>query len=329
MARNSVSAHQIEMQFAPINPALTAAQAACMNVLRLTPKSKSQIAIAARLGLARTSSVLTNLVRLQLAQRTADNRWRKTPLGRNCRFHTLPDKKRRGDGRLGHGAERALQALDHPMSGSELAARLGVTKQRAHQLVVRLHAAGRVRLGEPRYVHFIVARTDDPTPLLSRREQRVFSAIPEHYATTAAKIRLAAKCSESAAARVLNCLLCHGLIAREGRAAGPKVYRMTEAGLVHPQYRRSTKPAVPPSLPVRSERVFDVLSLLAERGQAQITQVRDVLGVPHPTINALFQYLKRKALLRKDGTVARSPYVLTAHGGEILAEMKRRRAVRT
>jgi Mn-dependent DtxR family transcriptional regulator len=69
-----------------------------------------------------------------------------------------------------------------------------------------------------------------------------------------------------------------------------------------------------------------VLGLLADRGRGQITEIGDALGVAQPSINALFQYLKRKALVRKDGEQIRSPYVLTERGREVLAEMQRRRA---
>jgi DNA-binding PadR family transcriptional regulator len=172
----------------------------------------------------------------------------------------------------------------------------------------------------------MVARADDPTPLLSREEQRVLSAFPEHYATTATKIRLAARCEETATAGALERLLALGLVAGEGTAAGSKVYRLAAAGLAHPQYRQSAGRAAPPTLPVRSDRVCAVLVLLADRGQAQITHVRDALGVAHPSINALFQYLKRKSLVRKSGEEIRAPYVLTERGREVLAEMRRRRA---
>ena len=167
------------------------------------------------------------------------------------------------------------------------------------QLIVDLRAAGRIRLGDSWHRTRIVARVDDPTPLLSRQEQGILSAVAERYATTADKIRQAARCSEGVAARALRRLLELGLIAVEENAAGLKVYGLTEAGSAHPQYRRSGARAAPPALPVRSDRVCAVLALLAERGHAQITDVRDALGVARPSINALFQYLKRKSLVRE------------------------------
>jgi hypothetical protein len=82
--------------------------------------------------------------------------------------------------------------------------------------------------------------------------------------------------------------------------------------------------ADPPTLPVRSDRVCAVLALLAERGHGRSADVSEALGVGRQSINALFQYLKRKALVGQDGRGA--PYVLTPRGQEVLAEMRRRRA---
>jgi DNA-binding MarR family transcriptional regulator len=326
MAHVSLRIPETDLRLDRSTPALSAAQAVCIEALRKGASSKSQIAIAAGLSHYKTRSALLSLAGLRLAESAAGNRWRLTRRGRACRFRTVPERSGRGAGKLGRASKRALRALDRPMSGSELADRLGVTKQRAYQLIVDLHAVGRVRLADPPHRLRIVARVDDPTPFLSRQEQRVLSAIPEDYATTAAKIRLAAGCGETAAAGAIERLLALGLVARERKVAGAQVYRLKEAGTAHPQYRRAAGPAAPPSLPVRSDRVCAVLALLAKREQAQITEVRDALDIEHRSINALFQYLKRKALVRKDGQELRSPYVLTPQGREILAEMQRRRA---
>ncbi len=326
MAHGSLQTHRIEMRLGSATPALTASQAACIEALRKGAASHSQVAMAAGLSRYKARSALLSLAGLRLAEQAPGNRWRLTRRGKTCRFKTVSDRSGRGAGKLGRAARRALRALDRPMSGGELAARLGVTRQRADQLIVDLRAAGRIRLGDPQHRTRIVARMDDPTPLLSGQEQRILSAVPERYATTADKIRLAVKCSAGAAARALGRLLQLGLIAVEENATGLKVYGLTEAGSAHPQYRHSAGRAAPPSLPVRSDRVCAVLTLLAERGHAQITDVRDALAVAQPSINALFQYLKRKSLVRKDGEELRSPYVLTDRGREVLAEMQRRRA---
>jgi DNA-binding MarR family transcriptional regulator len=327
MEHGAFQGQQMEMRLRPSTPALTASQAACIEALRQEgAASHSQVAMAAALTRYKARAALLSLAGLRLIERAPGSRWRLTRRGKTCRFKTVADKTRGGGGKLGRAARRALRALDRPMSGAELAASLGVTKQRADQLIVDLRAAGRIRLGDLRHRTRIVARVDDPTPLLAGQEQRVFSAISEGYGTTAVKIGQAVKCGESTAARVLRRLLELGLIAVEENAAEQKVYRLTAAGSAHPQYRRSGGRAAPPALPVRSDRVHAVLGLLAERGRAQITDARDALGVAQPSINALFQYLKRKSLLRKDGEEMRSHYVLTERGREVLAEMQRRRA---
>lgn len=317
---------EMELRSDPVIPALTASQAACMQALRKGASSKSQIADAAGLTHYKARSALLTLAGLRLAEQMSGNRWRPTRRGDSCRFKTIPDMTPGGAGKLGRTSKLALRAIDRPMSGSELATRLGVTRRRAHQLIVNLAAAGRIRLGDRQSRRLMVARADDPTPLLSREEQRVLSAIPERYATTATKIGWAARCDERAAGRALDRLLEQGLVAADGTVAGAAVYSLTEAGAGHPQYRQSAGQASPPALPVRSDRVCAVLTVLAERGHAQIIEVRDALGIPHRSINALFQYLKRKSLVRKDGEETRSPYALTTHGREVLAEMQRRRA---
>jgi DNA-binding MarR family transcriptional regulator/predicted transcriptional regulator len=317
---------QLEMPLALGSLALTKSQAACLRAIGQGIHSKSQIAIAAQLDLAKALRALDALANLCLVKKSADHQWRKTRLGRSCRYRIIGDKRRRGWNGLGQGAQRLLEALSRPMSGRELARDLKITKQRVHQLVVKLHGMGHVRLGDQERILHVVARRDDPVPLLSRDEQSVFSAIAEQYDTTPGKIRQAAGCSEAEAEDTLRHLVDIGLVAKNTKANGLRRYQITKAGSLHPQYQRSTGHADPPSLVVRSDRVLAVLSLLAERGRAQITEVRDALGLPHRSINALFQYLKRKSLVRKDGKDLRAPYRLTDEGSEALAELRHRRA---
>jgi DNA-binding MarR family transcriptional regulator len=327
MAQQLIPAKQIEMPLQPGRLALTKSQVACLGTVRRGIHSKTQVAIATHLDLRKTLRALDALAKLDLITKTADHHWRVTRRGRACRFRTIPDKARRGSSGLGHAALRLLQALNRPMGGSELANELGVTKQRVHQLVVALHGTGHVRLGDPDRVLHIIAHKDDPTSLLSRSERRVFAAITDQYDTTAAKIRLAVGCSDDEAAETLRRLVGMGLVAENKKVNGSRHYQVTKVGSLHPQYRQSAQRASPPPLPVRSDRVLAVLSLLAEHGRAQITEVRDALGVAHQTINALFQYLKRKSLVCKEGKALRSPYLLTDQGREALAALRCRRSV--
>jgi DNA-binding IclR family transcriptional regulator len=326
MAHELRSKKQLEMPLALGSLALTKSQAACLRAIGQGVHSKSLIAIAAQLDLAKALRALDALANLRLVKKSADHQWRMTRLGRSCRYKTIPDKRRRGWNGVGQGAKRLLEVLSRPMSGRELARDLRITKQRVHQLVVKLHGMGYVRLGDQERVLHVVARKDDSVPLLSRNQQRVFSVIAEQYDTTAGKIKQAAGCSEDEAEDTLRHLVGIGLVAENTKANGSRRYQITKAGSLHPQYQRSAGHADPPSLVVRSDRVLEVLSLLAERGRAQITEARDALGVPHQSINALFQYLKRKSLVAKDGQDLRAPYRLTDEGSEALAELRHRRA---
>jgi DNA-binding IclR family transcriptional regulator len=326
MAHELRSKKQLEMPLALDGLALTKSQAACLRAIGQGIHSKSQIAIATRLDLAKALRALDALANLRLVKKSADHQWWTTRLGRSCRYRTIPDKRRRSSNEVGQGAQRLLEALSRPMSGRELARDLRITKQRVHQLVVKLHGMGHVRLGDEDRVLHVVARKGDPLPLLSRNQQRVFSAIAEQYDTTAGKIKQVAGCSQEEAEDTLRHLVGIGLVDENTKANGSRRYQITKAGSLHPQYQRSVGRADPPSLVVRSDRVLAVLSLLAELGRAQITEVRDALGVPHRSINALFQYLKRKSLVRKDGKDLRAPYRLTEEGSDALAELHHRRA---
>ena len=255
---------QLEMPLALGRLALTKSQAACLRAIGQGIHSKCQIAIAAQLDLAKARRALDALSNLRLAKKSADHQWWMTRLGRSCRYRTIPDKRQRGWNGVGQGAERLLEVLSRPKSGQELARDLRITKQRVHQLVVKLHGMGYVRLGDQERVLHVVARKDDPIPLLSRNQQRVFSAISEQYDTTVGKIRQTAGCSEDDAEDTLRHLVGIGLVAENRKANGSRRYRITMAGSLHPQYERSAGRADPPSLVVRSDRVLAVLSLLAE-----------------------------------------------------------------
>jgi predicted transcriptional regulator len=162
--------------------------------------------------------------------------------------------------------------------------------------------------------------------LLSREEERVLSAVPREHATDATKIRLAARVPEREARQVLERLLVRGFVEASDGSMGTRVYRITDAGLRHPQYARSGSLAPAPRLPVESERVHKVLSAIFDSGELRIIDVTNMLGLPRQSMNALMQYLKRKQLVRKNGRVLRSPYTLTSEGLATLAEMTRRHA---
>jgi predicted transcriptional regulator len=307
---------------------LSQPQAACLIALRHGRDSQSKIAIGAKLGLTKTMAALRTLAELGLAERDPAKAWHATQRGRTCRFETIPERPRRNGQLPGPGGLRLLELLDRPMRGKEIVERLGITHQGVRQLLIKLHACGHVRFADPDNPFWIVMRAADKTPMLSRHEERVLSAIPREYATDAVKIRIAAGVPDAEITQILERLLGRRLIAASDGLRGSRVYRVTDAGLKHPQYMASACRAPAPRPPVESDRVRKVLSAIFDSGELRIRDVTSTVSVPHQSINALMQYLKRKRLVKKCGSDLHSPYALTAEGIAALAEMTRSVEVR-
>ena len=152
------------------NIVLTKSQAACLIALRRGKDSKTEIAIQAKLDLTKTATELGALARIGLARQNQSKRWHTTTSGKACRFKIVPDRLRRNSGLPGPGALRLLQLLDRPMRGSEIAEELGISHQRVRQLVIKLHAQGRVSFGDPDMPFWIVTRAGDrDSPAVARR----------------------------------------------------------------------------------------------------------------------------------------------------------------
>ena len=305
---------------------LTESQAACLAALRLRKETKSQIAIEAKLDLIKAVKALKRLEDVGLSKHGEMNRWVLTRRGRTCHFKTMPDRIRRGNTLPGPGARRLLEVLDGPMRGSELAEKLGVTLQRIHQLVVKLHAQRLVKLGDLENILEVVSRNKDKTVLLSRGEARVLSAIPDAYATDFTKIRLAVVLPEKSVQQILDGLVARHFVAALDGLNDRRNYQITAAGLKPPQRHQNKRVAHPPRLPVESDRVHAVLSAMRDARSLRIRDLKVALKIPHPSINALMQYLKRKALVQKTGRELAAPYSLTNKGLDTLAEMERRLA---
>ena len=313
------------------NLILTESQEACLAALRSRKESKTDIAIRAKLDLKKAEKALEALKELGLAERSEMNSWHFTRRGRDCRFKVIPDRIRRGSGLLGPGARRLLDALNRPMRGDQLAERLGITLQRVHQLVVKLHAQGLVKLGDPEKILEVVSRTKDKTVLLSHDEARVLSAIPDAYATNLTKIRLAVLLPEKNVQQILDSLVARHIVAEQEGFADNTIYQITAAGLKHSQRHQVSRLAHAPRLPVESAAgiVFTAngkLSAIREARSMRIIDLKNELRIPHPSINALVQYLKRKSLVQKTSQEQAAPYSLTGKGLATLTEMARRRA---
>jgi DNA-binding IclR family transcriptional regulator len=305
---------------------LTIAQAACLMALRNGKELKTGIAVEAKLDLIKTENALRTLACLGLAKQNREKRWRATKQGSTCRYQILPNRSRRKRGLAGPGGQRLLALLDRPMRAMEIADRLGLTHQRVRQLIVKLHAQGHLRFADPANPFWMVMRAGDKTHCLSRVEERVLSAIPREYVTNATKIRLATRVPEKSLHEVLERLVLRRLIdASEGLRA-ERVFRLTAAGASHFQRIQSAHRAQEPRLPVESERVRRVLSVISGSVALRIKDVRDLLAIPHRSINALMQYLKRKGMVAKTGPALDAPYALTVAGHAALAEIERRQA---
>lgn len=305
---------------------LTESQAACLVALRSNKESKTEIAIQAKLDLKKAATALEALKELGLARRGEMNRWHFTARGKKCRFKTIPDRIRRGNALPGPTVRRLLDVLDGPMRGSELAERLGVTLQRVRQIVVKLHAQGLVRFGDPERILEVISRTKDRTVLLSHDEARVLSAIPDAYATNVTKIRLAVSLPEKRVQQTLDSFVAKHFVAAQDGFTGKTIYQITAAGLKHPQRHQGARLAHAPRLPVESDRVHTVLSAIRDARSLRIKDLKNKLKIPQPSINALMQYLKRKGLVQKTGQEQAAPYSLTEKGFDALTEMARRHA---
>ena len=142
----------------------------------------------------------------------------------------------------------------------------------------------------------------------------------------ATKIRLAARMPEHTVQQILERLVARRFVQTFEGLKGNRVYRITVAGLKHPQRGQLSHHAQAPRLPVESDRVRNVLSAIQDSGALRIRDVTVILGIPHDSINALMQYLKRKHLVKKTGQEFNAPYSLTDEGHAALAEMTRRHA---
>jgi predicted transcriptional regulator len=309
------------------NLVLTKSQAACLIALRIHKTSQPKIAMEAKLAPVNTAAALRTLARLGLAKQDQSKSWHATARGNTCCFETGPERPRRDTGSPGPNGQRLLELLDRPMRGREIVEKLGITHQGVRQLLIKLHAQGRVSFGDPENPFWIVMRAGDQTPFLSREEERVLSAIPPEYATNTTKIRLATRLSENKVHQALEHLIVGRFVEASDGLQGDRLYRITVAGLKHPQRGQSARRAKAPRLPVESDRIRKVLLAILDSGALRIRDVTDVLRVvPHQSINALMQYLKRKHLVKKAGQAFDAPYSLTDEGREALAEMTRRHA---
>lgn len=304
--------------------AVTRSQARCLAALRAGKSSAVEIAAEAKVGRFAVVHALRALEAAGLAERSAPDLWRPTAAAEARRL-ALTTRARPGQREQdpSPNGRRLLEMLAAPVEGRTIAKRLGVSRQGALNIIHRLHAQGHLKFGDPNDPSWIVMRATDDTPVLTRDETRVLSAMPAAYATDSAQLRRRTKLPEARVEQTLDRLARAGFVEAAGEFNGAALHRVTATGLAHPQKNTEIRDAEPPHLPVYSDRVQAVLAAIENAGALRIREVRDSLRLPQKSANALMQYLKRKKLVVKVGDWFEDPYVLTALGRITLAEMAR------
>jgi hypothetical protein len=328
---------------------LTKSQAACLVVLRNPGFSQRKIARAAKLDLKKTEAALRKLAELGLARRSESKLWSATKTGETCGFETVVDPRvKRGrpprpDAQLqldladpsqrdpryaepGPSGQRLLALLDRPKGASALARESGFSRERIGQLLVHLQARGRIIFVDPDHPSWLIKRADDGSAVLARDETRVLSAVPAGRGADVSSLTMVRTLARCDIERSLDSLLEGGLVEIVESPSGAPAFRLTAAGLEHPQYVPPKRVPPPLRLPVRSDRVRLVLQTIADADTLRIRDVKHLTSIPQQSINALMQYLKRKRLVVKIGDEFDAPYRLTKQGVATLAEMSLRRA---
>lgn len=310
---------------------LAESEALCLEAIRAGFTGNTAIALETKHDLKAVAKALERLRQGHLIRRHDSAQWRATVLGENCEVQVVPHRALRRRGRppgeivAGSAGEGLLRLLDRPRRGHELLAQLGISRQRLHQLIVRFHAEGRLRIGDPSCILHMVARNDDPSTLLTRHEELVLSAMAEGVATTIPRLGRLTRIGGRRAGAVAESLAEKGLIAACGEHRSQTLYSPTTEGRNHFQRRNTRRATEPLPLEVRSDRVYSVLACLAERRRMRTRDLRDELDIPSRSMNALMQYLKRKGLVEKSGEAMFAPYQLAQKGRDILEEFNRRR----
>ena len=306
---------------------LTNTQSECLPALRDGAQKSTEVALKTRLTLPAVRRALRALSALGLAGHKPPAEWRPSSFGEAFRVGAIaPGRPRKIVTTPSANGRRLLELLEAPMEGRNIAKLLGVSRQGALNIVLKLRVQGHLKFGDPEDPHWIVMRANDDAPLLSRAEARILSSIPNSYATNRVKIGRVVPLAEDEIEKALDRLIAAGFIEIVGEFAGATLYRTTAAGKSHPQNRRDSRDAEPPHLPVYSDRVQTVLSAISEAGAVRIRDLRDGLRLPHNSINALMQFLKRKGLIEKTDEAHEAPYTLTAMGQATLNGLTRRRA---
>ena len=243
---------------------LAMSQEACLSALRLGKVSLTQIAVTARLSVKKVIRALAALEALGLAEmsRSPVTVWRATHRGETC--IVIPsdnDIPSVGNREPSSNGRRLLELLGRPIEGRTVAKELGLSRQGARHVLRRLHRQGHVKFADPEDLSWWVLRVDDETPMITREQERVLSAIPREYATDVRKIMRRTQLSAGQVEGALQELVRVGLADAVGEFNDAALFRATANGAEHHQNRSDIDFAEPPHLPVYSDRVRGMLSV--------------------------------------------------------------------
>jgi|GEM_PF-1458595 len=307
--------------------ALPSSQEACLLALRLGSGSVTRIAMNARLSIKKVVRALAALDSSGLVEKKGERGivWRATLLGETCLI--IPkdtDEPSEGSQEPSQTGRRLLELLDRPIEGRDVAKKLGLSRQGAKHVLRALHRQGHVKFADPDDLSWWVMRTDDETPMLTREQERVLSALPRQYATDAVKIMRRTQLSADQVEAALQEIIRAGLADAVGEFNGAALFRATANGTEHLQNRSAINLAEPPHLPVYSDRVRGLLSAIESGRALRVRDVKNALGWSFQATNSLMQYLKRKGLIQKAEEAFEAPYILTPLGSLTLSEMTHR-----
>ena len=306
---------------------LPRSQGACLLALRSREMSAPQIAIAARLSLIKVNRSLAALELLGLAGMSGQRVivWRATALGETCLIIPLDTDEPGDDHREpSPSGRRLLEMLDRPIEGRTVARRLGVSRQGAIHILRALHRQGHVKFADPEDLSWWVMRADDETPLLTWEQERVLSALPGNTPQTRSRIMRRSHLAADRVEAALQDLIRAGLADAVGEFNSAALFRATASGIEHLQNRSDIDLAEPPHLPVYSDRVRGLLSIIESERALRVRDVKNALGWSFQATNSLMQYLKRKGLIQKTDGAFDAPYILTPLGSLTLGEMTHR-----
>ena len=169
---------------------------------------------------------------------------------------------------------------DRPKNAAALSRESGLSRERVRQLLLRLHAQERIAFVDPDHPSWLVKRADDESPVLSRDETRVLSALPPERAADVESLTRTTKLACGEVERILEKLIDGGLVEALGELSGAQAFRIAAAGLEHPQYVHTKRRLPPPHLPVRSDRVRTVLQTIADAEALRIRDVKHLTKIP-------------------------------------------------